>query len=508
MRAYFICGLVSLSIAACGGNAALAQQPLWFTPQVLDSSPAEASGSKTTMWPEAPPSASHPSASPPSSLAQRFGKLLSKPGTHLAIAMGNEQAAIVTASGTGELSSPQPLGVPWASRDQERFSFAEIDSTDSQSLGTRGAQVRPMTPQVASHLPTQEPSTTSDAPSNKPVPWDPNFVAADTPVSNWPALDGAQMAPGLERPHRLEPTELQHRKPLRALLASAARPLGNGNDELSLKLPIPTGKAEAHAAIQQAQQDLDHFTPSRASDRLAGTAVPADRSMRPSRVAIVQQQASGGLPSASDVVPDAPQALRTDPPTISRITDKTNDIADKANNPAESGHASTGSDNLREPIKGVISDQIPLLSVDAMIGPLKGAAQLFDRLDLVEDLRFVAAPAPPGPREDASQFGWMPTPYTWISPAFYHYPLYFEQPNLERYGVGRARAVQPLLSAAHFFSSIPLVPYKTLTHHPRERVYTLGQGRPGNCVPVQRGVILGPSTVGEVSMFWEQGSGY
>ena len=41
-----------------------------------------------------------------------------------------------------------------------------------------------------------------------------------------------------------------------------------------------------------------------------------------------------------------------------------------------------------------------------------------------------------------------------------------------------------------------------------DRVYTLGQGRPGNCVPVQRGVILGQSTVGEVSMFWEECSGY
>ena len=212
---------------------------------------------------------------------------------------------------------------------------------------------------------------------------------------------------------------------------------------------------------------------------------------------MVQQQASGGPPSASDRVVDVPEAPQTLPPSIGRITDETyfsageNSIADTKQSPAQSSPAFDGKAKPSRPIKGSMSDQTPLLSTDSMIGPLKGAEQLFHRLDLVEDLRFVAAPALAGPREDVYQFEWMPTPYTWISPAFYHYPLYFEQPNLERYGIGRARVVQPLLSSAHFFWSIPLVPYKTLTHHPREHVYTLGQGRPGNCVPIQRGVILG-----------------
>lgn len=496
MRAYLIAGLVSLSIAAGGDTTALAQQPLWFTPQVSNSSSAAgATDASRRRWPEALPLTSQPSQpaanqSNTPSLAQRYGDLFSKPGMRLAIAMGNDHAAIVTASGAGDPTSPQPLGIPWASPASKRFSFAELDSADGQARdaggtrgagGMRGAQVSPMTPQVAPHLQAQVKVATSDsdAPSPTTIPWNDSTMATDTPAANWPFSEHAPGARPLQRPSQSERLEQQDRQPLQARLASSARPLGSGNAEPSLVLPVPADKLEIPTKVQ------------------------------PSRVAMVQQRSSREQPpAASDPVVDTPEAPRSEPPAISRFTDKTNNVADTTNQPTERNHASNARGIPIQPIKKLIPDETPLLNTDSMIGPLKGAEQLFNRLDLAEDLRTFGAPAAVGPRADASQFGWMPTPYTWISPAFYHYPLYFEQPNLERYGVGRARAVQPLLSSAHFFWSIPLMPYKTLTHHPRERVYTLGQGRPGNCLPVQGGVILGPSAVGEVSMFWEQGSGY
>ncbi len=166
------------------------------------------------------------------------------------------------------------------------------------------------------------------------------------------------------------------------------------------------------------------------------------------------------------------------------------------------------SEKLRDDSSSTIKASKPLLAIDSMTGPLSNTDDLFARLGLQDDYREIAAHIASGPRADGSNYVWMPAAYTWISPAFYHHPLYFEQPNLERYGLGRSRLVQPILSSVHFFGSIPLVPYKTLTHHPRERVYTLGNGRPGNCVPVQRGVLLGQSHVGEVAMFWEECSGY
>ncbi len=523
MRAYFFAGLVSLSFAACSGSAALAQQPLWSTPQVLDAGSAGAPGSKSTPNTNGGVSSHNPSqaveaaASKATALSQRLGELFSKPGSRLAIAMGNEQAAIVTAGSVGEASSPQSLGVPWASHPQERFSFAEIDSTNAQPLGargTRGAQVSPMRSQISRQPSAQESLKASEISANMTVPWHDIPVVADRPLANWPFAEQAPMMPASQRPNRIKPGELPNRPQLQAQLTSSAKLLEPSSDDLSLVLPVTSEKLEFQPAIPP-RVDTAPTTPTQIVESAAHIALPDVRPEEPSsRVAKVPQQASGGLPSASDLVPQVlqapqvPQVPAAEPPTTGRITDKANDIADKTNKPAESSRRAEGSVQLSPPIKGSLAGETPLLSTDSMIGPLKGAEELFHRLDLVEDLRSVAALAPAGPREDLSQYGWMPTPYSWISPAFYHYPLYFEQPNLERYGIGRAPVVQPLLSSAHFFWSIPLVPYKTLTHHPREHVYTLGQGRPGNCVPVQGGVILGPSTVGEVSMFWEQGSGY
>jgi hypothetical protein len=143
-----------------------------------------------------------------------------------------------------------------------------------------------------------------------------------------------------------------------------------------------------------------------------------------------------------------------------------------------------------------------------MLAPIRSGASLLNRAALPDDFRNIAAMTGAAPRTDNFNAAWSPQGYPWISPVFNHKPLYFEQPNLERYGQGSMALIQPILSAAHFFGSIPLVPYKSLTHHPRERVYTLGRGRPGNCVPVQRRVLLGESSLGEGFKFYEEGSGY
>lgn len=55
-----------------------------------------------------------------------------------------------------------------------------------------------------------------------------------------------------------------------------------------------------------------------------------------------------------------------------------------------------------------------------------------------------------------------------------HQPLYFEQPNLERYGTSRGRHLQPLCSAAHFGWSVATLPYQMALQNPR-RVYRYSQ---------------------------------
>lgn len=71
----------------------------------------------------------------------------------------------------------------------------------------------------------------------------------------------------------------------------------------------------------------------------------------------------------------------------------------------------------------------------------------------------------------------------WKAPGQCHKPLYFEQIQLERYGHDAGPVMQPLLSTAHFFANIAVLPYKMGIHPPNECQYSLGYFRPGNCAP-------------------------
>jgi hypothetical protein len=74
------------------------------------------------------------------------------------------------------------------------------------------------------------------------------------------------------------------------------------------------------------------------------------------------------------------------------------------------------------------------------------------------------------------------TMMTWKAAGNCHKPLYFEDWNLERYGHSHG-ALDPVLSAAHFFVTLPVLPYKMGVELPWECVYPLGYYRPGNCAP-------------------------
>jgi hypothetical protein len=78
-----------------------------------------------------------------------------------------------------------------------------------------------------------------------------------------------------------------------------------------------------------------------------------------------------------------------------------------------------------------------------------------------------------------------PMTYTWIASNLCHKPLYFEQPRLERYGHALPPVIQPLVSAAEFFLSVPLLPYKMGIEPPNECIYALGYYRPSSCAPMQ-----------------------
>jgi hypothetical protein len=76
-----------------------------------------------------------------------------------------------------------------------------------------------------------------------------------------------------------------------------------------------------------------------------------------------------------------------------------------------------------------------------------------------------------------------PMTFTWKASGLCHKPLYFEDEDLERYGHTWGPFLQPLLCGAHFFLSVPMLPYNMGLQSPGECIYTLGYYRPGNCTP-------------------------
>ena len=78
---------------------------------------------------------------------------------------------------------------------------------------------------------------------------------------------------------------------------------------------------------------------------------------------------------------------------------------------------------------------------------------------------------------------WPIKAYQWKPACTRHQPLYFEEINAERYGYSCCCCLQPVISTAHFFGTIPALPYLKAADCPWECQYTLGHYRPGSCNP-------------------------
>jgi len=85
--------------------------------------------------------------------------------------------------------------------------------------------------------------------------------------------------------------------------------------------------------------------------------------------------------------------------------------------------------------------------------------------------------------EDVTTRLWPTAPYAWVAPALCHRPLYFEEPGLERHGHSLCPPLQPVISGAHFLSTVPTLPYRIVAEGRRECTYTLGHYRPGSPAP-------------------------
>lgn len=78
---------------------------------------------------------------------------------------------------------------------------------------------------------------------------------------------------------------------------------------------------------------------------------------------------------------------------------------------------------------------------------------------------------------------WQASAYHWKASSLCHKPLHFEEVALERYGHDWGPYLQPVVSAAHFFGTAPLIPYHIGLEPCCECIYPLGYYRPGSCAP-------------------------
>jgi hypothetical protein len=97
---------------------------------------------------------------------------------------------------------------------------------------------------------------------------------------------------------------------------------------------------------------------------------------------------------------------------------------------------------------------------------------------------------------------WPELTFMWKASALCHKPLYFEDVHLERYGHSWGWHLQPFVSGAHFFTTLPILPYKMGLETPNECVYSLGYYRPGNCAPY----LIEPLGTSPRAVVWEAGA--
>jgi hypothetical protein len=78
--------------------------------------------------------------------------------------------------------------------------------------------------------------------------------------------------------------------------------------------------------------------------------------------------------------------------------------------------------------------------------------------------------------------GWAWSTYEFAAANTFSHPLYFEDVMLERHGHERFPLLQPMVSGARFFATIPMLPYLMTVRHPCDCEYKMGHFRTGDCV--------------------------
>lgn len=246
---------------------------------------------------------------------------------------------------------------------------------------------------------------------------------------------------------------------------AAARPSGRKAQRAKLRWKSPgvvrtavhTSTDEDHTAVRQVKLDENDARQVRLQ---LGDPAPADDRELPGF-----GEPFGDAPDTTDVpVPgpsgDTQAPAEIDPPADDRLQEMPSDNNDFSGEP----FALAPQGNTKCPS---VRDLKPIGEITNAIAP-KG------------DLFPAECPLGAGPFQPRM---WGMTTYTWKASGLCHKPLYFEQVTLERYGHSFAPLLEPVVSGAHFFATLPILPYKMGINPPWECQYPLGYYRPGSCAP-------------------------
>jgi hypothetical protein len=247
---------------------------------------------------------------------------------------------------------------------------------------------------------------------------------------------------------------------------------------------LAIGGAEPAAAVPDASEpppgviiDVDAAAPLAPDPetlyiKLLTAAAPAPRpdgaAVRPAQPATRadREPAQEPPPSAASLHED--EADETVIPVVAAAGDESSDKASKNGGKARKSPCEEESKECREALTRLRDDALSDIALDIRVGGRPGSDYPCEcRLEgeTFEPRRFAT------------------TMMTWKAAGYCHKPLYFEDWSLERYGHSHGPLADPFFSAAHFFVTLPVLPYKMGVELPWECVYPLGYYRPGSCAP-------------------------
>lgn len=315
-------------------------------------------------------------------------------------------------------------------------------------------------------MPSTDPVSTPAAPQPDYDPFDePETEAPAQPMSPnsfpAPSLEEAFEEPAVEEPAAESPAEE----------APAVEPQPNAAQQL-----------------EQARESIDREIMRRETERGLDKELVAPKATPEVEVAppVVEDHADD---MAEEIV--APQTIEADEPDS--IVEETQEYQLPENDDSALQYGAE-----LEPLPPPTPEQLELRRQQVEKERLKSLAdceKLYDEVrndsikDISLDIRQQGLPGEDFPFECEGRQptfqprNWAPVTYMWKASGLCHKPLYFEQVQLERYGHDWGPVLQPIMSGAHFFGSIPILPYKMGLQTPNECDYSLGYYRPGSCAP-------------------------